>query len=565
MASDYGHEQTDKTLAELEKRIQDVYKQAHDELQKTVDAYFDAFWERDSKMRAQLEAGEITADYYREWRLAQIGRGERFEALRDVMAQRYTQANEVAVSYVNDATPGIYALNHNYMAYTIERVAGDIGFTLFDEQTVRRLIVEQPNLMPNYPAQKAIKRGIDLAWGKKQITASVTSGILQGHGVKQVADDLQKRIETMNRESAIRTARTALTGAENAGRLDGLGKAREKGIDVQKEWVATMDGRTRHSHRVVDGETVDQDKKFSNGLRYPGDPAGPGREVYNCRCTMIGALKGVREAEPTMRRVRNPETEEYELIEDMSYTEWEKWKKHAQSVENSGEDGIINIERNIFSSARTKKEAEEYAKKVLGVSKIQTTGIPLESVNKINEALHDVYMEYPQLNGVIQQIKVVNSQHTAAFGVRYNGGKISTYLEIDRTAFSRLKELEKDISDQVSKGFWSKKEGAKGVIWHEIGHTLEFVQTFRDAQVNPFSTSPNDTLAKYMAFKAYGKGDIATTTVNTAIANIGAKQDAWESISGYAATDKAEAFAEAISDASGNRLSEEIKKIVKGW
>lgn len=341
MPSDYGHEQTDKTLAELEKRIQDVYKQAHDELQKTVDAYFDAFWERDSKMRAQLEAGEITADYYREWRLAQIGRGERFEALRDVMAQRYTQANEVAVSYVNDATPGIYALNHNYMAYTIERVAGDIGFTLFDEQTVRRLIVEQPNLMPNYPAQKAIKRGIDLAWGKKQITASVTSGILQGHGVKQVADDLQKRIETMNRESAIRTARTALTGAENAGRLDGLGKAREKGIDVQKEWVATMDGRTRHSHRVVDGETVDQDKKFSNGLRYPGDPAGPGREVYNCRCTMIGALKGVREAEPTMRRVRNPETGEYELIPDMSYTEWEKWKKNAQSVENLSGDDII--------------------------------------------------------------------------------------------------------------------------------------------------------------------------------------------------------------------------------
>lgn len=370
MASDYGHEQTDKTLAELEKRIQDVYKQAHDELQKTVDAYFDAFWERDSKMRAQLEAGEITADYYREWRLAQIGRGERFEALRDVMAQRYTQANEVAVSYVNDTTPGIYALNHNYMAYTIERVAGDIGFTLFDEQTVRRLIVEQPNLMPNYPAQKAIKRGIDLAWGKKQITASVTSGILQGHGVKEVADDLQKRIETMNRESAIRTARTALTGAENAGRLDGLGKAREKGIDVQKEWVATMDGRTRHSHRVVDGETVDQDKKFSNGLRYPGDPAGPGREVYNCRCTMIGALKGVREAEPTMRRVRNPETGEYELIPDMSYTEWEARKRAEKTLQNakntygtgltmSASDGILN-EKDVYALNQYKSSRVAY-------------------------------------------------------------------------------------------------------------------------------------------------------------------------------------------------------------
>ena len=327
MASDYGHEQTDKTLADLEKRIQDVYKQAHDELQKTVDAYFESFWERDSKMRAQLEAGEITEDYYREWRLAQIGRGERFEALRDEMAERYTQANELAVSYVNDATPGIYALNRSYMAYTIEQVAGEVSFTLFDEQTVRRLIIEQPGLMPNYPAKKAIQRGIDLAWGKKQITASVTSGILQGHGVKQVSEDLQKRIQTMSQESAIRTARTALTGAENAGRMDTLSEAKRRGIDVQKEWVATMDGRTRHSHRVVDGEVVDESAKFSNGLRYPGDPTGPGREVYNCRCTMVGKMSSVREAEPRMRRVRNPETGKYKLIQDMSYTEWEKWKK----------------------------------------------------------------------------------------------------------------------------------------------------------------------------------------------------------------------------------------------
>ena len=369
----------------------------------------------------------------------------------------------------------------------------------------------------------------------------------------------------MNRDSAIRTARTALTGAENAGRLDGLLKARERGIDVQKEWVATMDGRTRHSHRVVDGEIVDQDKKFSNGLRYPGDPAGPGREVYNCRCTMIGALKGVREAEPTMRRVRNPETGEYELIPDMSYTEWEKWKKHAQSVENSGEDGIINIERNIFSSARTKKEAEEYAKKVLGVSKVQTTGIPLESVNKINEALYDAYTEYPQLNGVIQQIKVVDSQSTAAFAARYNKGKISTCLEINKGDFSNLEDLEKEISDEVGRGFWSKKDGTKGIILHEMGHAVEFARAFSEEGVDPFSININDRVGKYMAFMKFKNRDVASMAIKEAILNLGAEKDAWTHISTYGAKSEAEAFAEALSDISGNRLSEEIKRIAKGW
>lgn len=49
----------------------------------------------------------------------------------------------IADAYTNDATPGLYSLNRNYAAYTIEKQVGrDVGFDLWDEQTVRRLIVE---------------------------------------------------------------------------------------------------------------------------------------------------------------------------------------------------------------------------------------------------------------------------------------------------------------------------------------------------------------------------------------------------------------------------------------
>lgn len=345
MPSDYGHELTDKEIGELEARIREIYKQARDELQNTVDAYFESFWERDSEMRKRLDAGEITANDYQQWRLAQIGRGERFEALRDAVAERYTYANEVAVSYINDKTPGIYSLNHNYMAYTIEQVAGDIGFTLLDEQTVRRLISEAPDLMPHYPALRAIERGIDLAWGKKQITAAVTSGILQGNSLKRVADDLQKRIQTMERDSALRSARTALTGAECAGRQDSLSAAKKRGISVKKEWLAVADSRTRHAHAVLDGQKADVDKTFKvdgQEIMYPGDPHAKGELVYNCRCTLVGDLQGVREEEPAMRRVRNPETGENERISDMTYAEWEKRKKSkTNSVESARKNDII--------------------------------------------------------------------------------------------------------------------------------------------------------------------------------------------------------------------------------
>lgn len=323
---DIGQKLTEQELARLEKRIFAVYQEAYNGLDATIREYFSKFSERDKDMKEQLDAGEITEEHYRQWRIAQIGRGKRFEALRDQVAERMTNANATAVAYVNDATPGIYSLNRNFAAYTIEQVAGDVGFDIWDEQTVKRLIAEQPELMPYYPEKRALNRGIDLAYGKKQITASVTSSILQGRSIKGMADDLQSRITTMNRDSAIRTARTAVTGAQNAGRLDSYYAAEKMGIKCRKQWMATLDGRTRHSHAMLDGEIVNNDKKFSNGCRFPGDPNGPPSEIYNCRCTLVSEIEGI-DTSGGQRRARNQATGRNELIENMTYAEWAGWKQ----------------------------------------------------------------------------------------------------------------------------------------------------------------------------------------------------------------------------------------------
>ena len=343
-SSDLGHKLTDKELAKLERRITKLYRETGKELQATIDAYFEQFKKRDEEMKALIgtvqNGKEWTEADYKQWRLNQIGRGERYQAMRDKVAHRVTDANAVAVSYTNDATPGIYSINRNYSAYTIEQVAGNVGFDLWDEQTVKRLMVEQPDLMPYYPPKRALKRGIDLAYGKKQITASVTSSILQGKSIKHMADDLQKRITTMSRDSAIRTARTAVTGAQNAGRMDSYAAAEKMGIKLKKRWVATLDSRTRHTHAMLDGEQVAQDKKFSNGCRFPGDPQGPPWEIYNCRCTLIAAVEGV-DTSTAQRRARNAGTGRNEVISDMTYSEWAGWKKDTKQVASAAKSAII--------------------------------------------------------------------------------------------------------------------------------------------------------------------------------------------------------------------------------
>lgn len=333
--SDYAHRMTDAELAQLENRIKGIYKEAATELNDTVTAYFADFERRDAEQQRLLDTGKITKDQYTQWRLAQIGRGQRYEALRDKVAERYTKANELAVAYVNDRTPSIYSLNRNYAAYTIEKAHPGADFTLYDESTVRRLAMRAPQLMPNYPAEKALRRGIDLKYGKKQITASITSSILQGKSIRKIADNLQERMETMNRASAIRTARTAFTSAQNGGRVDTYKAATLMGIDLQQEWLATLDGRTRHSHRALDGERINVGETFSNGCRFPGDPEGAPAETYNCRCTLVAVVDGV-DTSDAKRRARNEDTGRNEVIPNMTYSQW------ANRKESEEESGFIN-------------------------------------------------------------------------------------------------------------------------------------------------------------------------------------------------------------------------------
>ena len=344
---DLGHKLTDAKLEKLERRIATLYREAGEELQATIDAYFEQFKKRDEEMKALIgtvqNGKEWTEADYKQWRLNQIGRGERYQAMRDKVAHRVTDANAVAVSYTNDATPGIYSLNRNYSAYTIEQVAGNVGFDLWDEQTVKRLIVEQPDLMPYYPPKRALKRGIDLAYGKKQITASVTSSILQGKSIKHMADDLQKRITTMSRDSAIRTARTAVTGAQNAGRMDSYTAAEKMGVKLKREWVAALDNRTRHAHAMLDGQQAEIDKPFKvdgYDIMFPGDTSAPGYLVYNCRCTQIAVVEGV-DTSSTQRRARNASTGQTEVISNMSYAEWAGWKKDTKQVASAVKSDII--------------------------------------------------------------------------------------------------------------------------------------------------------------------------------------------------------------------------------
>lgn len=319
--ADPAHEQTDKLIEEIRQRVSREYLRAYEEAEAKLADYLSRFEVKDRTHAGAVERGEETAAEYAQWRKGQILVGERWQEMVDTLAEDYRNADRIAASIVNGYLPDAYALNHDYATFQIEQGSEvDTSYTLYDRATVERLIRDQPDLLPE--AKVDGKR--DLAWNRRHIASAVTQGVLQGESMDKVAKRIRS-VADMDFRASMRTARTAMTSAQNAGRADAYRRAQGMGIQVRKQWLATLDQRTRHSHRRLDGEVVGMDEQFSNGLEYPGDPSGTGSEVYNCRCTLVPVVDG---ADPS-------EGVRHSNLGGVSYEEWRGERPSAGEVISS--------------------------------------------------------------------------------------------------------------------------------------------------------------------------------------------------------------------------------------
>lgn len=333
---DVAHKWTDAQILALERRVRRVYREAQKDVQAKIDTFLRRFQANAKVYRAKLLAGEITKEQYEAWIAGQVFQGKRWRAMLNDLTATLTHANEVAAAIVNDALPDTFAENANWMSYTIEHAGNaDMGFNLYDKSTVSRLLRDVPTLLPVYHVD--IPK--DQRWNQKLITAQITQGILQGEALVDIAKRLRK-VTDMNVNQSLTHARTAMTGAQNAGRMETFRRAGEMGIQVEREWIATLDGHTRVSHRALDGQTRPEGVPFvvtyaaskknivTDSIMYPGDPNAPGRMTYNCRCTLGSKLIGYP-AQNARRRPNEQKLGDAEVqkpIRDMTYAEWGKWK-----------------------------------------------------------------------------------------------------------------------------------------------------------------------------------------------------------------------------------------------
>lgn len=267
----------------------------------------------------------------------------------------------------------------------------EISFNIITPQVVKRLQKDGDIKLP----QKKVSVSKDKRWNTKQMSSKLLQGILSGDSIPKIAQSLTDVIGN-NMKAATRSARTMVTGAENVGRLDSYKELDEQGVIQKKVWIATPDERTRESHLEIDGEEVDIDEPFSNGLMYPADPDGEPEEVYNCRCSMRTHIVGIRSADGEITDI------DVERDDTM----------HAQQIEEERESRVAEgFDIDIEKPEKEEKEAVECKK----LKMLMRDEEYEEYMRLVNDSDNDeLYREYADSVGTL-----VESKNGGAF----NAGK----------------------------------------------------------------------------------------------------------------------------------------------
>lgn len=314
--ADEAREYTDEELAEMERELSLIYRRSQRELTEEWEKYLLRAAEQLSVLWLAVQnapdpdARAAAMETYQEAVQNKTLRNRWYQNMVRNTTRRLAAVNQIAADYVNGRLPDIYRVNYEQVArdfiasgYDLPRM--DTAWDIRSEEAMARLARGEVNL----PTRR-INTAKDMSWNMRQINSSVLQGVIKGESIPEISRRLAPIVNN-NEKSAVRAARTMVTGAENMGRLDSYTDLEEDGAVMNKVWIATPDGRVRDWHLSMDGQEVGIHDKFTDGngdkLMYPGDPSAPGRTVWNCRCSMRSQILGFKRADGSIQPLKRHE------------------------------------------------------------------------------------------------------------------------------------------------------------------------------------------------------------------------------------------------------------------
>ena len=173
------------------------------------------------------------------------------------------------------------------------------------------------------PLYNALGYNVDAL--KINVLQEISRGIAQGLSYQEMARNL-KNITNVDYNKTLRIAKTEGHRIQQEATYNVQKRAIAKGAKVVKQWDSTLDGKTRPTHRALDGQIVGVDEYFKSesGYKalYPGNFGIPSEDC-NCRCCLLQRAEwALSDEEFTKMNGKTNELQHFESIDD-----YNKFKK----------------------------------------------------------------------------------------------------------------------------------------------------------------------------------------------------------------------------------------------
>lgn len=394
-------------------------------------------------------------------------------------------------------------------------------------------------------------------WGNttklaRAVKAEMTDGMIRGVNAQRMARNIAEKMNA-SYSQALTLVRTELNYINNQASLKSM-KAAGAG---SYRFLATLDHQTSPQCRDMDG-TVHKIKDASPGTNLP--PLHP-----RCRSSIAveyNEIKGIGK-----RIARDGEGKNIHVPADMKYTEWKekyidvKSKEKRDKIKETVKESVKVVG---MTKAASIADAEKYARESLGFTRASYKNIDLDVANKMNQAISDMYSEYPALKGFVQELKTDGRiKATAQAGMYYEKGHLRTALTLSSTQLNNLGDFQKLLEKNVLQKWWSPKDGVSGVIRHELAHMLEYSAMLKR---NGLALGRAEKEQIDRVFDKIKKGEFSSKIGHEALKNLGVESTPKaisEHLSAYASTNSLEFLAEAVSEHQPRALAAEVVRLLK--
>ena len=320
----------EELIGKVQRRIKRIYKDAEQDVLQAVSDYLDTFLPKEEEDTKTAEKSLLLMAL-------------KVKGIRDIARSIY-KLNKDAKDEINNAVPQAFADTMNQESFEIEQEMGeDIGLFPVSPDDIEEWIEEDPEMYE----EGELNERKDTKWNTQIIRNAIIAGVLIG--VKKLPQYVTGNVMKRNRDSMLSNAWDTISGAGEAGREQAMLNTQKKGVEIEKEWVATLDFKTRDAHRELDGQRVPVDKPFEvdgEEIMFPRDPSAPAYLRCNCRCAMRRVRHdwSMGERRENIRHYNEDGTWYKPIVPGMTYSQW-----YDMKVQELGE---VEIQRQIKEMKR---------------------------------------------------------------------------------------------------------------------------------------------------------------------------------------------------------------------